>query len=190
MEKEKAIKLTNQATEKLILSGIIPKERLEMEFQKAYKEFFELINQALYYDSTSTYALYWKGKVELQNNLFKESLETLEKYSKIKTYDYNDDQYLSVNKTLFLLKKKLKMKNFEDNLNIIGQISTDRIVANSKNSENLTLKLTYLLYSEKNDEAISFVKKEKEYLGNESYFLEIITNFKIENIINNIKEQI
>lgn len=186
MEKEKSLELTNLATEKLTLSGNIPKERLEIEFQKAYKEFFELINQALYYDSTNTYALYWKGKVELQNGFYEESLKTFEKYSKIKVYDFNDDQYLSVNETLFLLKKKLQMTNFEENLNVIAKISNDRLVANPKNSENLTLKLTYLLFSDKKKEAISLVTTEKENLGNETYFLEMIKNFKIENMIDNI----
>ena len=189
-DKEKSMNLAKMATEKLSLSGNIPKEKLEVEFQKAYKEFFELINQAIFYDSTNTYAFYWKGKVELQNELFVESLNTFEQYLEMQPYDFSNDHYWSVNKAVFLLKKKLGLTNFEKNLNTLLKISEDRIKLNQKNADNLTLKLAFFLYSGNKPKAIEFIKKEKENLGNESYFLELVDNFSLQPIIDNIKEQI
>lgn len=189
MDRQKSIDYAKAATDRLVLKGPIKKESLDLEFKKAYEDFFEFINKSLEYDSTNTYALYWKGKVELQEELYEKSLETFEKYLKTETYGYGS-YYFDVNNIVFLLKKKLKKNNCEVNLEILFRIISDRLRINPNNSDALTLKLMLLLYKNNKAEAINFVNSEFRKLGDKDYFLKVIENFELQYFLNNIKSQI
>lgn len=188
MDKVKSVEYAKLATKKLTLPGDIPKEKHDSTFNKNEEDFFVLIDKSLEYDSTNTYALYWKGKIQLQNLMFNESYETFNKYLKHQTYDFTDDHLYSVNKTMVLLKRKLGLGNYQENLDVLYNISNDRLKQNPRNTDNITLMLSYYLFAGEKREALVFIENKKKELVNVDYYNKLIFNFNIEQFVENLND--
>ncbi|MFD2938760.1 hypothetical protein [Flavobacterium notoginsengisoli] len=187
-DSEKSMFYVDMATSKLTITGNYSKEELEILDKKNIADFFDLINKALEYDSKNTYALYWKSKIELQNLKYEEAYQNLSKYLKYQEYDFNNDLLSGAAQTMILLKKKLKIKTYKNELDLLNKISNARLKVNPENGDSIALVLSYYLFSENKKEASRFLESSKIEPKNLDYFRKLIKDFKLNTFVKNLND--